>query len=266
MSEYGGRLGVAMLRKLFPTDDMPALLRGREAIEWLDRAYWINIVVLLIYIPGMLVCGVGISWLLIRTAGWLHGLRQPAIVEATAPWLLYAIPGFFLGIVVGGFFVSLPIRLWLGAEGYRKYEWAASCIAEYDGRRATKWVFGVMLPPLFLFLVLGFDWQFRITSAAVERNDFWGLGTATRPLVEVDHAYLVREEDRVNGKYVERSYLVFDFPDGERWTTQGWSEWPHVNAGEWARRLREDLQLEVRLVSNADGLPPAGDDDDAGGA
>ena len=255
MSAQAGILGVQLLRWLFPTEQMPALLRGREAAEWIDRAHRINIGLVVVVVPTMLGCGAGMTWLIARAADWLHGLRGLALFEVTALWIMYAIPGLFLGILVAGAIVYLPLRLWLGADGYRKYEWAASCIAEYDSRRAGKWVVGFVLPPVLLLMTLSFDWHFRVTPTQVQRNNFLSLGTSTRPLAEVERIWLAFESRQRKGRQEEVSYLVFEFRDGERWDTQPWTEWPHADAEAWARTLRKSAGLVVEPVE-ADRLPP----------
>ena len=255
MSGHAGVVAVRLLQWLFPTDELPALLRGREAADWLVRAQRINVGLIVVFLPTMLGCMAGVTWLLYRMAGLLHSLRGPAVVDVNAPWMVYAMPGLLLGIGVAGAIVYVPLRLWLGADDYRKYEWAASVIAEYDGRRAGKWVVAVLLPPLLIFLVLVFDWGFRVTATQVQQNAFLGLGTAARPLADVRAVWLVRDIARREGKDEEKSYLAFDFRDGTRWDTAAWSDWPGCDAEAWAGRLK-NAGLEAQIVCGTDHLPP----------
>jgi hypothetical protein len=220
---------------------------GVRHLQPLERRYqWLNRVLLLVSVPGVVTLAV--AWTLVL--GWLADLRLrglPAdtlLLRPEPAWALWLGPGLFLGVTSSLIPLAPLTRLLLRyrLSDYIRHERARTGLDEWAGQKSAL----VFLVPIVGLTALAMDWYVRFDADTIAVNSFVGLGETVYPYSSVRRIVQTSHLRAPFNNEVERKRLFIFFADGRRWCNEDLVR---------SSRFRDDEETVIRIVCRRAGRP-----------
>ena len=235
-------LAMAWLARTFPP---PRTLGPGPALEELAPRYlkWETLFVVA-YMVSWAPVTYALWWLLNALSDLNAGTLGPAAIILTAdPWF-WALPAFFVALVLPGAPLTWLARRLLGPR-FAEYERYLVLKHNMDYARANRLAFRVMGWGSALAVFLGLNWYVLVRDDALVVNRLLAVTEDAYPYAAIRSIVTAPKLVPPSGDTVSRREFLVTFADGATWSTQGLPR----------EQTEEQKAALIRSVSERAGVP-----------
>lgn len=143
------------------------------------------------------------------------------LVSLSSSWIVWFLPGFFLGLICGGWLSMLSVKWLFGGEAYQNYLLGCNARYGFDVVRIWSFLSRFFVIAAAIWTVLALDWYVRFESDRMAVNNFLGIGETVYRYDQVTHIVETSHLTAPSGNVVTRTRQFVVFSDGQNWCQDG---------------------------------------------
>lgn len=206
---------VLVLRRLKGLQPQQTTERPLE--ELVKEYHWWNAGSGFIYLAISFVIAGALTWLTYNIDIFISQFTQKSLFEFKTEWVIYALPAFFLAMILAIVPSYALLRKMLGDQRYAEYLDYYNRVHGIDSMKVLKGLAFVFVPLTLVGFFLIFNTVTKVTETGIVFSGFTQLSTTTYTYNKVKKVELVKSFEAPNGNIVRDPHYIIYFADQQDW-------------------------------------------------